>query len=42
MARAGMDFCDDSRLVFFPDAIHWVQLEAAPEVNELLIEFVNA
>jgi pimeloyl-ACP methyl ester carboxylesterase len=42
MARPSMDFCDDSQLVFFPDATHWVQLEAALEVNELLIEFVNA
>ena len=41
MARPSMDFCDDSQLVFFPDATHWVQLEAAPEVNELLIKLVN-
>jgi pimeloyl-ACP methyl ester carboxylesterase len=41
MARPSMDYCDDGKLVFFPDATHWVQLDAAQEVNELLIKLVN-
>jgi pimeloyl-ACP methyl ester carboxylesterase len=39
MARPSMDYCDDGRLVFFEDATHWVQHDAAEEVNKLLIEF---
>ena len=41
MARPSMDYCDDGKLVFFPDATHWVQFDAAQEVNELLIKLVN-
>ena len=41
MARPSMDHCEDGKLVFFPDATHWVQLDAAQEVNELLIKLVN-
>ena len=39
MARPSMDYCDDGKLVLFEDATHWVQLDAADEVNRLLIEF---
>lgn len=39
MARPSMDYCDDGRLIFFEDATHWVQHDAADEVNKLLIEF---
>jgi pimeloyl-ACP methyl ester carboxylesterase len=39
MARPSMDYCDDGRLIFFEDATHWVQHDAAKEVNKLLIEF---
>jgi pimeloyl-ACP methyl ester carboxylesterase len=42
MARPSMDFCDDGRLIFFEDASHWVQLDAAEEVNRLLIEFFKS
>jgi len=42
MARPSMDYCDEGKLVFFPDATHWVQLDAAQEVNELLIKLVNS
>ena len=41
MARPSLDYCEDGKLVFFPDATHWVQFEAAQEINELLIKFVN-
>jgi len=42
MARPSMDYCDDGKLVFFPDATHWVQLDAAEEVNRLLIDFFRS
>jgi pimeloyl-ACP methyl ester carboxylesterase len=42
MARPSIDYCDDGKLIFFEDASHWVQLDAAEEVNRLLIEFFKA
>jgi pimeloyl-ACP methyl ester carboxylesterase len=42
MARPSIDYCDDGRLIFFEDATHWVQLDAAEEVNRLLIEFFKS
>jgi pimeloyl-ACP methyl ester carboxylesterase len=42
MARPSMDYCDGGKLVFFPDVTHWVQLDAAQEVNELLIKLVKS
>jgi len=39
MARPSMDYCNDGKLIFFPDATHWVQLDEADEVNQLLVEF---
>jgi pimeloyl-ACP methyl ester carboxylesterase len=42
MARPSMDFCDDGRLIFFEDATHWVQLDAAEQVNRLLVEFFRS
>ena len=40
MARPSIDHCDDGKLIFFPDATHWVQREAAEEVNHYLIDFL--
>jgi pimeloyl-ACP methyl ester carboxylesterase len=40
MARPSMDHCDDGRLLFFPEASHWVQHEEADEVNQHLVEFI--
>jgi pimeloyl-ACP methyl ester carboxylesterase len=40
MARPSMDYCDEGRLIFFPDTTHWVQHEEADEVNRHLLEFV--
>jgi pimeloyl-ACP methyl ester carboxylesterase len=42
MARPSIDYCDDGKLVFFEDATHWVQHDAADEVNKLLIEFLKS
>jgi pimeloyl-ACP methyl ester carboxylesterase len=42
MARPSMDYCDEGKLVLFEDATHWVQLDAAEEVNKLLIEFLKS
>ena len=40
MARPSIDHCNDGKLIFFPDATHWVQHEAAEEVNHYLIDFL--
>ena len=39
MARPSIDHCEDGRLILFPDHTHWVQHEAADEVNHYLIDF---
>ena len=39
MARPSLDYCDDGKLIFFPDATHWVQHEEADEVNRQLLAF---
>ena len=40
MARPSMDYCDEGNLIFFPDATHWVQFDAADEVNHYMIDFL--
>lgn len=40
MARPSLDYCDDGRLIFFPEASHWVQHEEADEVNRHLQGFI--
>lgn len=40
MAQPSIDLCDQGRLVFFEEASHWVQHDAAEKVNELLLEFL--
>lgn len=40
MARPSLDYCDDSNLIFFPDATHWVQHEETDEVNRQLLTFL--
>lgn len=42
LARPSMDYCKEGKLVFLPDATHWVQLDAAQEVNELLIKLIES
>lgn len=37
MAQPSIDLCTDGALVFIEDASHWVQHEAAEQVNELLL-----
>lgn len=41
MARPSMDYCDDGRLLFFPEATHWVQHEEAEQVNHSLVDFIK-
>jgi pimeloyl-ACP methyl ester carboxylesterase len=41
MAEASMDLCDDGQLVFFEDATHWVQHDAAEAVNRELVKFLG-
>jgi pimeloyl-ACP methyl ester carboxylesterase len=40
MARLSMDFVDEGNLIFFPEATHWVQHDAAAEVNHYLVDFI--
>jgi epoxide hydrolase 4 len=40
MARPSMDYVDKGNLIFFPEATHWVQRDAAEEVNHYLIDFL--
>ena len=40
MARPSMDYVDEGNLILFPEATHWVHLDAADEVNHYLIDFI--
>jgi epoxide hydrolase 4 len=40
MARPSMDHVDEGNLILFPEATHWVQHDAAEEVNHYLIDFI--
>ena len=40
LARPSMDYVDEGNLILFPDATHWVQHEAAEEVNHYLVDFL--
>jgi len=40
MARPSMDYVEDGNLILFPEATHWVHLDAAEEVNHYLIDFL--
>lgn len=40
LARPSMDYVEQGNLLLFPDATHWVQHEAAEEVNHYLIDFL--
>ena len=35
-----MEYVDDGNLILFPEATHWVQHDAADEVNHYLIDFI--
>jgi pimeloyl-ACP methyl ester carboxylesterase len=40
MARPSMDYVDEGNLILFPEATHWVHLDAAEEVNHYLVDFI--
>lgn len=40
MARPSMDHVDEGNLILFPEATHWMQHDAAEEVNHYLIDFI--
>lgn len=40
LARPSMDYCNEGKLIFFPEATHWVQRDEADEVNRHLLNFV--
>ncbi len=41
MARPSIELCERGDLIVFPEATHWVQHDAADEVNRHLIEFLG-
>lgn len=41
LAQPSIDLCDDGRIVFLPEATHWVQHDEAAEVNRLIQAFVS-
>jgi pimeloyl-ACP methyl ester carboxylesterase len=41
MAQPSIDLCDNGELVFIEEASHWVQHEAAEQVNELMLAFLG-
>jgi pimeloyl-ACP methyl ester carboxylesterase len=40
MARPSMDYVDEGNLIIFPEATHWVHLDASDEVNHYLVDFI--
>lgn len=42
MAEPSARLCEGGRLLLFPDASHWVQVDEAERVNAALIEFLTA
>jgi epoxide hydrolase 4 len=42
MAAPSIALCDNGRLVTIPDATHWVQHDAADQVNGLLLDFLKS
>jgi len=40
MARPSMDYVDEGNLILFPEATHWIQHDAADEVNHYLLDFI--
>lgn len=40
MARPSLDHYDKGKLILSPDSTHWVQLDAAEEVHDSLIDLL--
>jgi pimeloyl-ACP methyl ester carboxylesterase len=41
MAQPSIDLCQQGELHYFENATHWLQLDEADQVNNLLVEFFN-
>ena len=41
MAEASLKLCDQGRLIYYNQATHWVQHEAAEQVNHALVDFLR-
>ncbi len=39
LGERSLQWCDDGRIVHYPGASHWVQLDAAEQVNRQLVKF---
>ena len=42
MAQLSIDKCSNGKLVYFPDATHWVHHEKKTEVQKLIFEFIKS
>lgn len=40
LARPSLEHCAEGKLLYFPEATHWLQREEAEEVNSQLLDFV--
>lgn len=41
MAQPSIEMCEQGRLVFFPNATHWVQHDEPAAVNRMMLEFLG-
>ena len=41
MAEESLKLCDDGKLIFYDQATHWVQHEAAEQLNHALVDFLR-
>ena len=41
MAELSLKKCENGKLVFFPDATHWVQHEKRKEIKELILKHIS-
>ena len=41
-AEFSLQVCEDGRLVFMPEATHWVQHEEPAKVNRLILDFIKS
>ena len=41
LGERSLQWCDDGRIVHYPGASHWVQLDAAEQVNRELVKFFS-
>lgn len=40
LAKLSLKKCEKGKLVYYPDATHWVQHEKSQEIKELISDFI--